>query len=145
MQFVSDGHRLEVVKPNPKIAGDWFCRSTQCDTGLWSYAPATIMANACAAESMENKGSAAPEPSVVPATTHKNRKGQSPSPGQVKAIREAVQEHEGCGITAAQDWCAERLYTSRRAFQQWEAGEAAMHQAFWELLRIKTAHIALAA
>ena len=68
----------------------------------------------------------------------KNRKGNSPSPEQVKGIRQSVQAAHALGITAAQDWCAEALYTSRRTFQQWESGECAMHQAFWELLRIKT-------
>lgn len=72
----------------------------------------------------------------------KNRKGNSPDAAQVKALREAVQADMGLGITAAQDWCADALHTSRRAFQQWETGEAAMHQAFWELLLIKTVHIA---
>ena len=43
----------------------------------------------------------------------------------------------GLGITAAQDWCAAALHTSRRAWQQWESGDRAMHSAFWELLRLK--------
>ena len=72
---------------------------------------------------------------------NKNRKGQSPSPFQVKTLREAVQASLGLGITGAQDWCAEVLHTSRRSFQQWETGPTAMHQAFWELLLIKTEHI----
>ena len=70
-------------------------------------------------------------------TKNKNRKGQSPSAAQVKAIREAVQSSMGLGITDAQDWCAEALHTSRRSFQQWETGPTAMHQAFWELLSLK--------
>lgn len=74
-------------------------------------------------------------------TKNKNRKGQSPSAAQVKALREAVQARMGLGITDAQDWCADALHTSRRAFQQWETGPTAMHQAFWELLLIKTVHI----
>jgi DNA-binding transcriptional regulator YiaG len=56
---------------------------------------------------------------------------------QVKAAREQVQQYFGCGITAAQDWCANALHTSRRAFQQWETGDRQMHPAFWELLSIK--------
>ena len=53
-------------------------------------------------------------------------------------MREAVQASLGLGITAAQDWCAMTLHTSRRAFQQWETGDRAMHAAFWDLLLIKT-------
>lgn len=60
-----------------------------------------------------------------------------PVPGAVVAAREAVQVKLGSGITAAQDWCAERLHTSRRAFQQWETGERRMHPAFFDLLSIK--------
>jgi DNA-binding transcriptional regulator YiaG len=61
----------------------------------------------------------------------------SPSPAEVLASREAVRARLECGITAAQDWCAEGLHTSRRAFQQWEAGDRRMHPAFFELLSIK--------
>jgi DNA-binding transcriptional regulator YiaG len=64
-----------------------------------------------------------------------------PSPAQVKQVRESVQSEFDIGITAAQDWCAAALYTSRRAFQQWETGARAMHPAFWKLLRIKTSHL----
>jgi DNA-binding transcriptional regulator YiaG len=66
----------------------------------------------------------------------------TPIPEQVKQVREAVQAGSEIGITAAQDWCAEALHTSRRSFQQWETGARAMHPAFWELLTIKTALIA---
>lgn len=66
----------------------------------------------------------------------------NPTPMQVKGVREAVQSSASIGITAAQDWCAAALHTSRRSFQQWETGARAMHPAFWELLKIKTAHIA---
>ena len=73
---------------------------------------------------------------------HPNRmRGGSPSrnpaPAEVLAAREAVQARLECGITAAQDWCAEVLHTSRRAFQQWESGDRRMHPAFFELLSIK--------
>ena len=66
----------------------------------------------------------------------------TPTPLQVIEVRRAVQSQAACGITAAQDWCATALHTSRRAFQQWETGARAMHPAFWELLTIKTALIA---
>ena len=71
----------------------------------------------------------------------------TPTPQQVKEIRLAVQASTKSGITAAQDWCAAALHTSRRSWQQWEAKEGTsshrnMHPAFWELLKIKTALIA---
>lgn len=43
MVFMPSGVKVEVVKPNEKIPGDWFCRSLECDTGLWSYSPKTII------------------------------------------------------------------------------------------------------
>ncbi len=66
----------------------------------------------------------------------------TPAPADVLAAREAIQPKLGLGITAAQDWCAAALHTSRRSFQQWETGARAMHPAFFELLTIKTALIA---
>ena len=66
----------------------------------------------------------------------------TPEPAEILAAREALQSRLGLGITAAQDWCAEALHTSRRSFQQWETGARAMHPAFWELLMIKTVLIA---
>lgn len=86
-------------------------------------------------------------------TNHPNKKtlstfgnavltGVKPTAAQVKKMREAVQLTLNIGITDAQDWCADALHTSRRSFQQWESGERAMHAAFWELLKIKTALIA---
>ena len=62
----------------------------------------------------------------------------SPAPANVLAAREAIQARLGGGITAAQDWCAAALHTKRRPWQQWEAGDRAMHPAFWELFQIKT-------
>lgn len=63
----------------------------------------------------------------------------NPTPEQIKQARWAVQANQSIGITAAQDWCASALHTSRRSFQQWEAGDRTMHPAFWELLCIKLA------
>ena len=67
---------------------------------------------------------------------------QSPDKAEVVAGRTAVQGAKGIGITAAQDWCAEQVHTTRRVWQQWEAGDRNMHPAFWELFRIKSALIA---
>jgi len=61
------------------------------------------------------------------------------TPAEIKAQREAIQAAMGLGITAAQDWCAISLHTSRRAYQQWERGDRRMHPAFCELLSIKVA------
>lgn len=63
----------------------------------------------------------------------------SPAPEDVLAAREAIQVKLGIGITAAQDWCAAAVHTKRRPWQQWEAGDRAMHPAFWELFGIKRA------
>ena len=66
----------------------------------------------------------------------------NPAAQEVKSAREAIQTAKGIGITAAQDWCAEQVHTTRRVWQQWEAGDRGMHPAFWELFRIKSALIA---
>jgi len=78
---------------------------------------------------------------VIDMANHPNRgpKGSSANPAHTDVIglRSQVQSALGCGITDAQDWCALALHTSRRAFQQWEAGDRRMHPALWELLSIK--------
>ena len=66
----------------------------------------------------------------------------NPAAQEVKAAREAIRAVKGIGITAAQDWCAEQVHTTRRVWQQWESGDRRMHPAFWELFRIKSALIA---
>ena len=60
-----------------------------------------------------------------------------PLAADVFKLRESIQAANGVGITAAQDWCAQSVHTSRRAWQQWERGERRMHLAFWELAQIK--------
>lgn len=65
------------------------------------------------------------------------KKAQVPVGEQVVELRSTVQRRLGLGITAAQDWCAAAVHTSRRAWQQWESGDRGMHAAFWELARIK--------
>lgn len=62
---------------------------------------------------------------------------QNPEPAEVAELRERTQNRNSIGITAAQDYCAKMLHTSRRAWQQWERGERKMHPAFWELISIK--------
>lgn len=61
----------------------------------------------------------------------------NPLPSDVILLREQLQRVNNMGITAAQDACAAMLYTSRRAWQQWERGERKMHPAFWELINVK--------
>jgi hypothetical protein len=65
-----------------------------------------------------------------------------PTPIEIVSLRQCVQEIRGCGITAAQDYCAEQVHTTRRVWQQWESGDRRMHPAFWELARIKHSFIA---
>lgn len=69
-------------------------------------------------------------------------KSQSPTNAEIKSAREGIQSEKKIGITAAQDLCAEQVHTTRRVWQQWEAGDRKMHPAFWELFRIKSAIIA---
>jgi DNA-binding transcriptional regulator YiaG len=52
-----------------------------------------------------------------------------PTTEQIKALRAQA------GIT--QEMAATILHTTRRAYQQWEAGDRKMHPAFWELFLIK--------
>lgn len=64
-----------------------------------------------------------------------------PSQEDIKASRRRVQTTKEIGITAAQDWCADQVHTTRRAWQQWESGSRGMHPAFWELFNIKIADL----
>jgi putative transcriptional regulator len=54
----------------------------------------------------------------------------SPTPSAIKVARDAVRLTQ----TAA----AEVVFTSLRAWQQWEYGERSMHLAFWHLFLYKT-------
>lgn len=45
VRFRQDDGYMEVVRPNEKIPGDWWCKSTEAETGLWSYSPRTIIEN----------------------------------------------------------------------------------------------------
>lgn len=55
----------------------------------------------------------------------------SPDPAVVRALRESVQASRDLGITAAQDYCAERMMVKRRAWQSWENGERKMAPIIW--------------
>lgn len=55
----------------------------------------------------------------------------------VVALRKRVEAALGLGITAAQDWCAEAVCSQRRAWQQWERGERAIHPGIYKLACIE--------
>lgn len=67
---------------------------------------------------------------------NRSRRRNGPSADEVKAERERVQSILDCGITAAQDWCAAAIETSRRSFQQWEEGDRIMLPGLFKLLKI---------
>lgn len=64
---------------------------------------------------------------------HGNRSKQAerrnPRPAQIRAVREKA----GLSQTAA----ADLISSNMRTWQDWEAGVASMHPAFWELFRLK--------
>jgi hypothetical protein len=64
-------------------------------------------------------------------------------PTNVVALRESVQSALGLGITAAQDWCAAAVCSQRRAWQQWERGDRAIHPGIYKLACIEVARVAL--
>lgn len=53
----------------------------------------------------------------------------SPTKEEIRVAREAA------GITQAQ--AGALVHANLRSWQKWEAGERAMHPAFWELFQIK--------
>lgn len=53
-----------------------------------------------------------------------------PAPDEIRAAREAA------GLT--QSAAAALVHANLRSWQKWEAGERAMHTAFWELFLIKS-------
>lgn len=52
---------------------------------------------------------------------------RNPTPEEIKSARGELTQSEAAVL----------LHTSLRAYQQWEAGDRAMHPAFWELFRLK--------
>lgn len=65
-----------------------------------------------------------------------------PTPDDVLTLRSTVQSALELGITAAQDWCAAAVCTQRRAWQQWERGERAIHPGIYKLACIEVAKVA---
>jgi len=53
----------------------------------------------------------------------------NPTPREIRASREAA------GLTQTQ--AGELVHAPLRAWQRWEAGDSAMHHAFWELFTLK--------
>lgn len=66
-------------------------------------------------------------------TNHGNRSKHTarhnPKPSDIKAARESS------GLTQTQ--AADLIHCNLRSWQQWEAGDRAMHPAFWELWQQK--------
>lgn len=58
---------------------------------------------------------------------------KNPDPDSIRAARGRT------NLTQAQ--AAALIYSSMRAWQQWESGERRMHPAFWELFQLKTTTI----
>lgn len=54
-----------------------------------------------------------------------------PSPEEIRAARQTAR--------LTQTEAGALIHTTCRTWQQWEAGDRKMHQAFWELFRIKLA------
>lgn len=61
----------------------------------------------------------------------------SPSPVEIRTARERA------GLTQTE--ASALVHTTLRAWQHWEAGDRAMHPAFWELFGIKIARLQLLA
>lgn len=53
----------------------------------------------------------------------------NPAPADIRAARESA------GMTQTQ--AAQLIYSTMRAWQEWEAGNRRMHPGLWELFRIK--------
>lgn len=76
-------------------------------------------------------------------SNHPNRArgnpARNPAPAEVIALREALQAARSIGITAAQQYCAERMFTTLRVWQGWERGERRMHPLFWWAAQLRIA------
>lgn len=68
-------------------------------------------------------------------SNHPNRgRGGNPAANPTPEAIRAAREHTGMTQTEA----GAVVYAPCRKWQRWEAGDAAMHPAFWELFRLKT-------
>lgn len=67
-------------------------------------------------------------------TAHPNRGPKGPQSNPVPEVIKAAREAAGLTQTAA----AALIYSTCRAWQKWEAGEARMHPGMFELFEIKT-------
>jgi DNA-binding transcriptional regulator YiaG len=72
---------------------------------------------------------------MVAMVNHPNRSGriaesQPPSPDEIRQARQDA----GLSQTSA----GALVHSGLRTWQQWEAGDRAMHPGLWELFRIKT-------
>ena len=62
---------------------------------------------------------------------------ESPSADQVKALRKSVQDRLGIKITECQAYCARKIWSGTRTWQQWEQGKCKMHPGLYELAMLK--------
>ncbi len=69
-------------------------------------------------------------------TNHPNRNPRRPNPARNPAPEEIKDARLAASLTQTQ--AAELIYSSLRAWQQWEAGDRKMHPAFFELFKIKS-------
>lgn len=71
-------------------------------------------------------------PSAVANHPNRGPKGPSsnPTPSEIRAAREVA----GLSMREA----ADKIHSTMRTWQDWEAGKARMHPGLWELFRIKT-------
>lgn len=75
-------------------------------------------------------------------SNHPNRSRQTPSPARNPTPEEIRRVRESADLTQVE--AARLIYTSARAWQQWEAGERRMHPAWWTLFRLRVGVLTLA-
>lgn len=68
-------------------------------------------------------------------TNHPNRSRKAPNPARNPTPDEVRAMRAAAGLTQAA--AAALLYSSERAWQDWEGGQRRMHPAFVELFRIR--------
>lgn len=83
---------------------------------------------------------------MQPVSNHPNRSKASPSlaanpsPEAIRRARESLPSRTSPGQPMSQTEAAAVIYSSMRAWQEWESGGRRMHPAMWELWRIKTGY-----
>ena len=100
----------------------------QISTRQWPFAQMPQPPNICASKAKR------PDMPNHPNRGQRDQRGpnSNPTKEQVRAAREAA----GLTQTAA----ARLIYSTMRAWQEWEAGNRRMHPGLWELYQIKLAN-----